>query len=170
MAWNNSRFSEADMLYSSAVDFLSRGEIAKAAAILTEITDRFETHARAWCEMANILQFQIEDYAGAIELYQKAMQLNPSYAPAYLGYADVLFTQEKFAEANAIINQALEIEGVRKDIAMYKSGLIMESQGRYDEAIETYRNALLISFSDEEIAKCEKGINRCNVKIKYKPR
>ena len=44
----------------------------------------------------------------------------------------------------------------------------MESQGRYEEAVETYRSALLISFSDDEIIKSEKGIARCNTKMKYK--
>ncbi|MBL0341411.1 MAG: tetratricopeptide repeat protein [Bacteroidetes bacterium] len=164
MAGIISRFSEVDTLFSAAVGLLSRGEIAQAAVILTDINNRFDTHERAWCEMGNILQYHLEDHAAAAELYRKAMQLNPSYAPAYLGYADVLFAQEKFAEANAIINQALEVQGVRKDIALYKSGLIMESQGRYDEAVETYRSALLISFSDDEIIKCEKGIARCNTK------
>ncbi len=168
MSGITSRFSEADTLYGNAVALLSKGEVAKAAAILTDINSRFDTYVKAWFELGNIIQYHLEDFNAAAEMYRKAMQLNPAFAPAYLGYADVLFTQEKFAEANAIVNQALEIKGVRKDVALYKSGMIMESQGRYDEAMETYRNALLVSFSDEEIAKCEKGIARCTIKIRYK--
>ena len=167
MKGKNSMFSEADSLFSSAVSMLERKELAQAAAILTDITERFENYGRAWCEMGNILQYHLEDHKTAADYYRKAIQYNPTYAAGYLGYADVLIAQEQFAEANAIINQALEITGVRKDIAMYKSGLIMESQGRYDEAIETYRSALLISFSEEEILKCEKGISRCHTKMKY---
>ena len=168
MATLSNKFSEADKLFSDAVGMISRGEFAQAASILTDILNRFENYGKAWCEMGNILQYQLEDYDAAAESYKKCMQVTPTYAPAFLGYADVLFAKEKFAEANAIINQALEIQGVKKDVALYKSALLMESQGRYDEAIETYRNALLISFSDEEISKCEKGIGRGNIKKKHK--
>ncbi|MBK8873413.1 MAG: hypothetical protein IPN13_05615 [Bacteroidetes bacterium] len=46
---------------------------------------------------------------------------------------------ERYAEANAIVNQAMEVKGVRKDLAWMRSALIMESQSRFDEAIETYK-------------------------------
>ena len=68
---------------------------------------------------------------------------------------------------NAILNQANELKGVRKDLVYEKMAMLMESQGRYDEAIATFKKALLASFSDEEILKCEKGINRCNLKKKH---
>lgn len=168
MASLNIKFTEADKLFSEAVGLVSKGELAQAATLLSEINERFDNYGKAWCEMGNILQYRLEDYTAAAESYRKCIQVMPSYAPAYLGLADVLFAQEKFAEANAIINQSLEIQGVRKDVALFKSALLMESQGRYDEAIETYRSALLISFSEEEIVKCEKGINRCNIKKKHK--
>src|SRR4030095_8493502 len=109
------RFSEADRLYTNAMHLLSTGDPAGAAAILDEITSRFDTYGKAWCELGNLLQYQLSDLDGAAICYRKAMEVSPSYAPAYLGYADLLFTLEKFAEVNAILNQAMEIAGVRKD-------------------------------------------------------
>jgi tetratricopeptide (TPR) repeat protein len=167
MALLNNRFTEADRLYSSAVSLLSDGDIAGAASLLLEITQRFENYGKAWSEMGDIIQYHLKDPDAAAEYYRKAIEVTPLYTNSYLGYADVLFSQEKFAEVNAIINQVMEIAGVRKDLALQKSAILMESQGRYDEAIESYKAAILISFSEEEISKCEKGINRCNVKKKY---
>jgi|GEM_PF-1633621 len=167
MATSLNRFSEADKLFSEAMALLNRGEISGAANLFSEITERFPDHGKAWFELGNIHRIQLEDFESAGECYLKCMNALPAYAPAYLAYADVLFVLEKYAESNAIINQAMEIKGVRKDIALFKSALLMESQERFDEAITTYRKALLKSFSEDEILKCEKGINRCNLKKKH---
>jgi tetratricopeptide (TPR) repeat protein len=167
MAAPYSRFTEADKLYSSAMQLLASGDPAGAAALLDEIVAQFDNYGKAWCELGNLLLYQLSDYDGAISCYRKAMESDPAFAPSYLGYADALFAQEKFAEANAILNQAMEIKGVRKDLALQKSALLMESQGRYDEAIRTFKSAIIASFSEEEIVKCEKGISRCQVKKKY---
>jgi len=167
MSPGQSRFSEADKLYSNAMHLLAAGDPAGAASLLEEITNRFENYGKAWCELGNLLQHELNDLEGATVCYRKAMEVSPAYAPSYLGYSEVLFAQEKFAEVNAILNQAMEIQGVRKDLALYKSALLMESQGRYDEAMATYKEAILVSFSESEISRCEKGINRCVVKKKY---
>ena len=167
MTAGQSRFSEADKLYSNAKHLLAAGDIAGAATLLEEITGRFENYGKAWTELGNLLHHELNDLEGAIICFRKAMEVMPSYSPAYLGYADALFLQEKYAEANAIINQAMEIRGVRKDLGLHKSALLMESQGRYDEALKTYKEAILSSFSEQEILECEKGINRCHIKKKY---
>ncbi|MDQ3051007.1 MAG: tetratricopeptide repeat protein [Bacteroidota bacterium] len=167
MISGQSKFSEADKLYSNAMQMLSTGDPSGAATLLEEITVRYDNYGKAWCELGNLLQYRLNDLEGAVNCYRKAIEVTPAYAPSYLGYADALFAQEKFAEENAILNQAMEISGIRKDLVLYKSALLMESQGRYDEAIGSYKDAILVSFSEEEITKCEKGINRCNIKKKY---
>lgn len=167
MATSLNRFSEADKLFSEAMALLNRGEISGAVSLFTEITVRFPEHGRTWYELGNIYRTQLEDFEAAGDCYLKCMNAHPVYAPAYLAYADVLFVLENYAESNAILNQAMEIKGVRKDIALFKSALLMESQERFDDAIATYRKALLKSFSEDEILKCEKGISRCNLKKKH---
>lgn len=146
---------------------LEAGDISGAATLLEEITNRYESYGKAWCELGRLLHHQLNDLDGAAGCFRKAMEVSPAHSSSYLGYADVLFAQEKFAEVNAILNQAMEIQGVRKDLALYKSALLMESQGRYDEAIASYKDAILVSFSEEEIVRCEKGISRCTIKKKY---
>ena len=167
MATEYTRFSEADKIYSSAMHLLASGDPAGAAALLDDIVARFDHYGKAWCELGNLLLYQLNDSDGAITCFKKCMDVMPSYAPAYLGYADALFQQEKYAESNAVINQAMEVRGVRRDLGLQKSALLMESQGRYDEAIKTYIEAILASFSEEEILKCERAINRCQIKKKY---
>lgn len=161
-------FSEADKLYSNAMRLRSAGDIAGAATLLKEVTLRFNQYGKAWCELGNLLQYELNDLEAAETCYIKATEVTPAHPQTYLGYADLLFAQEKFAEANAILNQAMEIQGVRKDLVIYKNALLIESQGRYDEAIAAYKEAILATFDDEEIIRCEKGISRCNIKKKYR--
>lgn len=163
----SSRFSEVDRLYGNAVKLISEGNIPAAADLLASITEKFPDHAKAWTRLGDIFKNELEDLVSAEECYKKAMESEPSYAPAFLSYADVLFSKQHYAEVNAIINKAMEMPGVAKDVALYKSGMLKESQARFDDAIETYRNAILSSFSEDEIIKCEKAIRRCEMKKKY---
>jgi tetratricopeptide (TPR) repeat protein len=162
------RFTEADKLFGNALRLLASGDVAAAAELLASVTEKFPSHGKSWNELGNIFQYELHDPDSAEECYKKAMEVTPGLPEAYLGYADVLFSKQRFAEVNAMLNKVMEIPGVRKDIALYKAGLLQESQGRYDEAIETFRDAIMVSFSDEEIILCEKAINRCNTKKKYR--
>lgn len=161
------KFTEADRLLLEVKVHLAKNEQHKAFLLLVQLTRKFPEFGKAWFELGNIMLHALEDIEGAIECYKTAVDVSPDYTHAYLAYADVLFLSAKFAEMNAILNQVMEITGVRKDIALQKSAMLLESQSRYDEAIETYIKALLSCYSDETIIEIEKGISRCNTKKKY---
>jgi tetratricopeptide (TPR) repeat protein len=161
------RITEADQLYGQALTKLQIGDPAGAVRLLDEITTRFPEYAKAWFEIAGILMSQLGDPEAATEYFRKAIETDPSFAPAYLGYAEALFTLGRFPEVNAILNQAMELKVVRKDIALCRRAMLLESQGRFDESTDTYRNAIMASFSLEEIRKCEEGIERCIIKRKH---
>jgi tetratricopeptide (TPR) repeat protein len=163
----DSRFTEADQLYANAIAILHNGDVAKAAGLFSAITVKFPDHGKAWNELGNILFNHLNSPKKQPNVFRKPWKQIPALPAAYLGYAEVLFVLERYAEANAIVNQAMEVKGVRKDLAWMRSALIMESQSRFDEAIETYKKAILASFSEEDISRCEKGISRCNIKKKY---
>jgi tetratricopeptide (TPR) repeat protein len=167
MATLSNRFSEADQLYVDAIALLKAGEVSKAAHALVVITDKFENYGKAWTELGTILMNYLEDVEGAADCFRKAVELNPVYAPGYIAYADALFAIGKFAEMNAILNQAGELKSVKMDQVLQRSALLMESQNRFDEAIVTYKKAILASYSDDEISKCVKGIERCKLKENY---
>jgi len=79
----------------------------------------------------------------------------------------VLFASAEYAELNAVLNQLIDIKTIRRDLALQKTGLLLESQQRFDEAIATYRDALLNCYSIEGINEIENAIQRCNIKKKY---
>lgn len=161
------RFSAADKLFESARQQLASGDVEAAVRTLEEVTTRFPSFAEAWYELGNILLHHLRDAENAIDYFKKSIETNPKIAEAYLGYAEALFILERFAEVNAILNQAMEVKGVKKDQAHFRLALLFESQGRFDEAIDKYREAILTSFSQENINRCEEGINRSVLKKKY---
>ena len=163
----NDRAGDADRQYQQAVELLRSGDLSGASTLLTRITHANPKHAKAWMELGKILLTHLDDAEYAADCFKKAVDAAPTMSHAYLAYADALFRLERFAEMNAVLNQAREVKGIRRDLVFERFALLMESQGRYDEAIEHFRKALLESFSDEDIVRCEKGIGRCNIKKRY---
>jgi tetratricopeptide (TPR) repeat protein len=163
----NFKLQEKDRLYAEAVRKSDTGDYAAAVEALSALTARYPDHAKGWAALGDLFQYRFGEINAAEACYQKALEADPKLGPAYTAYADVLLGQQRYAEANAMVNKALGIAGPGLDQALYKSGLFRESQSRFDEAIDAYKKAILASFSDETIIACEKAIHRCEVKKKY---
>ena len=142
-------------------------DIPLSADIFGEMTEKYPEDGRAWLGLAEIYYHNIGDLETAEAYYKSAIDASPPSARAFLSYCDLLLQLNRFVEMNAMVNKAMAIDGVYKSTGFYKSGLLKESQGHYDEAVEFFRNALLSSFSSEEIEMAEKSILRCQVKKKY---
>jgi tetratricopeptide (TPR) repeat protein len=161
------RFKESDKLYVLAEEHLKKGDPKGAALVLEDIAGKFPNEGRAWSMLGEIVHCHLNDAEGSLEFFRKSIEVSPAYAPAYLAYADALFELEKFAEVNAVLNQSLALKGVNKDDALFRIGLLLESQERLDEAINAYKKSIMASFSNETIRKCEQGMERCGIKKKY---
>lgn len=161
------RFKESDQLLARADALLLEGDPKGAAVVLEELVGKFPAEGSAWCRLGSIVMNHLNDAGGAVEFFRKCLEVSPAYGPAFLAYADALFALEKYAEVNAVLNQALAVKGVQKDGAYFRIGMLMESQGRYDEAVNAYKQSILVSFSNAEMLKCEQGMERCRIKRKY---
>jgi tetratricopeptide (TPR) repeat protein len=88
--------------------------------------------------------FGQQEYEKAIELYNKAVQINPDFSPAYnqLGYANRFI--ENFDAAEQAFKKYIEL--IPDDPNPYDSyaELLMKT-GRFEESIEQYRKALNIN-------------------------
>jgi DNA-binding winged helix-turn-helix (wHTH) protein/TolB-like protein/Flp pilus assembly protein TadD len=74
------------------------------------------------------------DWAGAEGDFKRAIELNPNYARAHLGYALLLSSLGRGDEALVEIKRAMEIDPLSQDV---KSGYltILEGRGEYAEAL-----------------------------------
>jgi TolB-like protein/Tfp pilus assembly protein PilF len=110
----------------------------KAAEKALEIDNRLpEAHTSL-----GVVMFQYDwDWEGAEKEFKRAIELNPSYAPAHQFYADFLKSQGRFEEALAEMRHAQALDPLSLAINT-GVGHVLYLSRQYDQAIEQYQNAI----------------------------
>jgi DNA-binding winged helix-turn-helix (wHTH) protein/TolB-like protein/Flp pilus assembly protein TadD len=88
----------------------------------------------AYAALGTVKRIYDWDWAGAEVEFRRAIELNPNYARAHLGYALLLSCLGRGDEALIKIKRAMEIDPLSQDV---KSGYltILEGRGEYAEAL-----------------------------------
>ena len=88
----------------------------------------------AYAALGTVKRIYDWDWAGAEGDFRRAIELNPNYARAHLGYALLLSCLGRGDEALVKIKRAMEIDPLSQDV---KSGYltILEGRGEYAEAL-----------------------------------
>ena len=81
------------------------------------------------------------EWAAAEEGFQRAIRLNPSYAPAHLWYAHLLSMRKRNDEAVLEVRLAHRLDPL-SPIIQTQVGMILQVAGRSDEAIRELQNVL----------------------------
>jgi tetratricopeptide (TPR) repeat protein len=84
------------------------------------------------------------DAAVSAWYFERAITLHAGYAPAQFGYADLLNTQGRFAEALPHVEAALAADPKMPE-AHELMGNLWERQGRLQQALEEYRTAVRLN-------------------------
>lgn len=95
-------------------------------------------HVDSLNNLANTLK--VRDLFQAIELYRRALQLNPGSVLANYNLAIALKDDSRFDEAVALLRRVIELDP-RHSRARYSLAMLLEQQGRFEEAIEHYLEA-----------------------------
>jgi TolB-like protein/Tfp pilus assembly protein PilF len=89
-----------------------------------------------------VVRFQYDwDWAGAEKEFKRAIEINPSYAPAHQFYADLLKSQGRFDEALSEMNFAGALDPLSLSINT-GMGHVLYLSRQYDRAIEQYENTI----------------------------
>lgn len=133
------RFALAWAGLADAYNFLGQAPRAKIAAQRALEID--SNCAPAHAALANAALFYDFDWRTADRSFERAVNLDPSYATARHWRAFLLVSQRRFAEAKREIERARELDPLSKIITT-DVGLIHFYSGDYDRAIAHYRRAL----------------------------
>jgi tetratricopeptide (TPR) repeat protein len=118
------------------------GKPAQQKQLYTQLADQFPKDERAQTLLASFY-FGQQDFAHAVELYKKAVAVNPQFTSPYnlLGYA--LRALERYGEAEKAFQKYIEL--IPGDPNPYDSyaELLMKT-GRFDDSIKNYEKALAI--------------------------
>jgi tetratricopeptide (TPR) repeat protein len=113
------------------------------------------------------------DWAAAEKEFQRAIEINPNYPLAYLGYAHLLSTLGRDEDALAEIDRAIKLDPLSPFVGTIK-GQILFHAGRYSEAIEEVDKALeiepnfwigqiVLCRSYERLAHYEQALKACRM-------
>ncbi|MEX2217461.1 MAG: tetratricopeptide repeat protein [Phycisphaerales bacterium] len=95
---------------------------------------------------AQLLEAQGLDDVALAE-FERAIAINPTLTPAYVGMADIHRKQGNLAEAEAGYNRAAQLEPGNFR-AQYGHGLMLQLLGRLAESVRAYLRALAIAPND----------------------
>lgn len=127
------------VLLGSNPPSLMRPRAAKAAIEALQI-DPDLAEARATLGYVKHYDWQ---WAEAERELRRALELNPSYALAYIWYANLLVSQKRFDEAVAQVRKAEELDPLSM-VVLTNAGWTLYYAGQAAEAVEKYRRALAL--------------------------
>ncbi len=154
----------ADQLFFQADELIKQQKIAEAKETLERALETDPKHGRAYNHLGWLYDTKYRDYAKADELYQKALEFAPEYPAVYLNYAIVLSALEKYEELEALMKKAEHVPGIVKDRVYNELGLLKEDQGKYDEAIDLFKQSIAKAKSMQDIESYKENMQRCEVK------
>jgi TolB-like protein len=100
----------------------------------------------AYTSLAKILQ-ERGDSEGAEATYQRALELNPNYAPAYYWYGFLLrFFLDRPEEALTLFRKAVELDPLSAATAD-QLGISLQGLGRFEEGLVWFKRAILSARS-----------------------
>ncbi len=155
---------EAEKLFFEARTKADGGQAGIAAGLLYDLIARYPDFGKAHSLLGIIYLISFEDHAIAETYFKQAMTLIPAYSATYLNYAELLLSQERYAEQVAVLNKGLETAGIDKDKAYHLFGLMQERQQQFDDALENFQKAIMHSLDDDDILKYQKATERCLMK------
>jgi tetratricopeptide (TPR) repeat protein len=119
----------------------SQDVAAKAKAAALKALQLDDTLAEAQTSLATVRFNYDWDWAGAASGFQRAIELNPSYATAYQRYSLYLMAMGRTKESLAQMNRARELDPLSISVN-FSLGWRLYMAGQYDQAIQQLQNTL----------------------------
>lgn len=137
---------------------------ADAMQTLEAILAESPTYGKAYNHLGWLYETKYRDLKKAEEYYKKCLEIEPEYAPVYMNLAVVLSGMEKWEELQQLLDRALEMPGVDKSAVYNEYAIMYELQGKYDQAIQQYKNAIRYTLKESNLDNYRNAIRRCKSK------
>ena len=163
-------FSDAHMWLGTAL--LQKGRTDDAIAEISEAIRLDGENGQAYQALARALWVGKGDFAGAIPLFEKSIQLNPEAGYSYLQLGLLLAWEGQFERAEEVCRRAVELQdqyvsgnaGLQVVGANSRLGYVFYLQGRHDEALREYERGLAFVGSTDHALK-DRTVIEINMKM-----
>ena len=152
-------------MFMDADRLISEQKIGEAFSKLTAITQEMPDFGKAYNHIGWIYETKYKDYPKAEKYYKLSIENQPEYHAAYYNYAIVLSTLQKWDDLKALLDKALTIPGINKSTIHNEYAIMYEGQGKYNEAIQAYKNYAANTFDSKQLDTAKDSIERCKKKL-----
>ncbi|MCH7780875.1 MAG: protein kinase, partial [Acidobacteria bacterium] len=130
------------VMHLSAYGTLSRGEMfERMESLLDKAMELDDQLGEVYAMRANLRMSRF-DFDGAIADFERAIELNPNYAMAYMWYGRLMISRDP-ERSLSLFRQALELDPLSPLIHVNIAGHL-ERAGEYEEALKSYQRAVEI--------------------------
>ena len=116
--------------------------------------------AKLHFRMACLLQYGLDDKAGAEQHYLLAIKFKPDYRNAYDNLAQLYLDNEKYPGLEKLMLKAIKVEGFNKTFAYENLGKAVEAQGQFKKAIALYRKGMMQALDNYDVDDLKDHIKR----------
>ncbi len=135
-----------DQLYIRSQHARLHGDIDSSASLLTAIVTRHPDEKNAWYRLGNLYWVEKHNNEIAIEMFLKAIDIDPLFKIVYNELAYLYHYTEQFEQSIWAINKYIELAPDEPN--PYDSrGDLYAYNGRVDDALESYQKAVEIDSS-----------------------
>ena len=167
---NSSNFFDIDA-YELIIDYyLDHSKFKKALTAVDQAIELYPFSTDLIAVKAQVLS-NLERYDEALELLEKAKNLNPSNIEIYLSTGSIYSLQGKHEQAILVYEEALEFNDEQQEEIFYNIGLAHQSMEHYDDAINAYKKSIELNISHEgalyELAFCLDVVGQLENSLSY---
>lgn len=149
-----------DELFFKADALLKEGKISEGKALFEKAVDIDPTHGRSYNHLGWLYETKFKDFAKAEEYYKLALEHAPEYPAGWMNYAYLLSTLKRYDDLSAHLDRAEQVPGISLGRLAAERAYMLETQGKFDEAVEMIKKALMQTYSDQDVEQYQKDIER----------
>src|SRR5690606_5341698 len=158
------RLEQLEAEFRLADDMIASKDFEGAKAVLFRIIEEEPRFGKAYNHIGWIYETKEKRYREAEELYKQAMEFTPDYPAPFINYLYLLNTELRGAEAEAHILKAKDIVGINKISLWTEWAYMLEYTGRFEEAIEKYKEIIPMQNNLEKLDQLKTDIERVRKK------
>ncbi len=160
----NEKLEELESRFRYADQLIADNELEEAKALLFSIIEEEPRFGKAYNHIGWIYETKEKRYREAEDLYKQAMEFTPDYPAPFINYLYLLNTELRGAEAEAHILKAKDVLGINKISLWTEWAYMLEYTGRFEEAIEKYKEIIPMQNNLEKLDQLKSDIERVRKK------
>jgi len=158
-------FYGIDEKYLVAKDELEMSNYAKSKVLLEQVLDEEPAYAKAHYQLGRIQLYELADRERAIYHFELAIKFAPAFTDTYYVYLYLLKIMNRFEAFASLWAKAITLPDACKACLYNMKGTVEEQNGLYNEAIASYKLAIMYALDESDTNDNESAIRRVQAKL-----